>query len=347
MIKTDIDTIEIELTQACVLKCTHCFLNKITGPMTEETFNNTLHFIKEVSETTTSNKMGIVFTGGEPSLFNLDLLLKGINWLKENIKKPVKIYFQTSLVYDLTEKHIELFKKITEVSTSWDYKMRFDKPEKEAQLFYNIEKLKAIGISPHMIITITDQLVHNVKPEMFMSFVMSTGLKGFDFNRLFTPGGYTNEQYSKITQAKAIEQGEWLYQCYKIWDKVKDKLGLFVFDFQGVTDGYYGIHYNQWSKTCPETLIHITSTGKITHCHDITKMCFGNVNTKEFNEEKYKEIIHNHHTYFESEECKTCKYFKYCQCGCPWMYHDETGCTMPKKVYKYLKLKDEMKDEQK
>lgn len=346
MIKTDIDTIEVELTQACVLRCAHCFLNKISGPMTKDTFKHTLEFIKETSEVSTSEKFGVIFTGGEPSLFDLDLLLEGIHWLKANITKPLKIYFQTSLIYDITEKHMQIFKEVSEVSTSWDYKMRFDTPKKEAKLFSNIAKLKAEGIIPHLIITITDQLVAEVTPEMFMSFVMSTGLRGFDFNRLFTPGGFTNEQYSKITKAKAAEMSEWLFKAYKIWDKVKDDLGLFVFDFQGITDSYHGIHYNQWSKTCPANLIHITSTGKIAHCHDITKMCFGDVNKKEFDEAKYNDILKAHREYRESEDCKTCKYFQYCQCGCPWMYHDETGCTTPKKVYEYLRLKDEMKEEQ-
>ena len=345
MIKTDIDTVEIELTQACVLKCKHCFLNKIAGPMNETTFKNTLDFIKDLSETTTSEKIGVIFTGGEPSLFNLDLLSDGIDWLKENIKKPLKIYFQTSLIYDLTDKHLRIFKKIQEVSTSWDYETRFESPEKEAQLFYNIEKLKQENIPLHLIVTLTDQLAKNVTPEMFMSFIMATGIKGFDFNRLFTPGGYTNEQYSKVTQAKAAELGEWSFQVYKIWDKIKDKLGLYVFDYEGITDGYHGIHYNQWSKTCPVTLIHITSSGKITHCHDITTKCFGDVNTKEFNNDTYQAILKAHREYRESEECKTCQYFQYCQCGCPWMYHDETGCSIPKKVYKYLKLKEKAEEE--
>ena len=345
MIKTNIDTIEVELTQACVLKCKHCFLNKIAGPMNETTFKNTLEFIKEVADTSTSDKIGVVLTGGEPSLFNLNLLSEGIDWLKANITKPLKIYFQTSLVYDITDKHMEIFKKVQEVSTSWDYQARFTKIEEEATLFANIEKLKKENIPLHLIVTLTDQLAHDVTPEMFISFIMATGIKGFDFNRLFTPGGYTNEQYSKITKAKACELAEWSFKAYKLWDKIHEKLGIFVFDYQGITDGYYGIHYNQWSKTCPETLIHVMSTGKLTHCHDSSHKNFGDVNTKEFNEELYQSILTAHHEFYELEECKTCKYFKYCQSGCPWMYRDETGCTIPKKVYEYLRLKDEMKEE--
>ena len=344
MFKNNIDTIEVELTQACVLKCKHCFLNKVAGPMTQETFENVLLFIKETFEVSSNDTCEIIFTGGEPGLFNLDTLSKGIDWLKKQIHRPIKIYFQTSLVYDITEKHLEVFKKVSELSTSWDYLTRFDSLEKEAKFFANLEKLKKENINVHLIVTITDELVKNVTPEMFISFIMATGIKGFDFNRLFTPAQFTNEQYSKLAKAKAKDMREWLFKAYKIWDKIKDSLGIFVFDFEGITSSYYGIHYNQWSKSCPETLVHIMSTGKVTNCHNGITDCFGDVNTKEYNLDKYQKVITTHQNYYESEECKTCKYFNYCQCGCPWMYHDETGCTVPYKVYDYLKLKRELEE---
>ena len=55
------------------------------------------------------------------SLFDLDLLTKGIDWLRTNITKPLKIYFQTSLVYEFTKKHLELFKKIDEVKDIYQF----------------------------------------------------------------------------------------------------------------------------------------------------------------------------------------------------------------------------------
>lgn len=344
MIKTDIDTIEFELTQCCQLKCPHCFVNKINGNMTEKTFNNALKFILDVSQNTTSPKFGIVLTGGETSFFDLDVLSKGIDWLKENIKLPLKLYFQTNLMYEITEKHMEVFKKITVLNTSWDYKSRFESPQQEALLFKNIRKLQEAGIYVRMIVSITDKLVHEVTPEMFMSFIMATRVKSFDFNRLFTPHGYTAEEYRKVTLATAAEQAEWYFEVYKIWDAVRDELGIGVFDYECLEDGYRGTHYNQYSFTCPDTFIHIASTGIITYCHDVREHSFGNVNTGEFNVEKYNEILNQHHTNWEIPDCKDCEYAEYCQSRCQWMYHDETGCTVPKKAYEYLKIKESLKE---
>lgn len=347
MIKNTIDTIEFELTQSCQLKCPHCFVNKINGPMNEETFNNALQFILDISKTTTSPKLGIVFTGGESSLFDLKLLSKGIDWLKENIKLPLKIYFQTNLAYEVTDKHMEVFKKVTIVNTSWDYKLRFESPRQEALVFSNIAKLKAAGVYVHLIVSITDLLVHEVTPEMFMSFIMATGIKSFDFNRLFTPHGYTAEEYSKVTLAKADEQADWYFKVYEIWDKIKDEFGISVFDYDCLNDSYKGIHYNQYSQTCPDTFIHITTKGLLTYCHDIPANYFGNVNTKEFNVERYQAILDKHHAYRELPECDTCPYTNYCQSRCQWMYHDETGCTVPKKAYELLILRDRLEKEKK
>lgn len=340
MISNTIDTIEFELTQCCQLHCPHCFVNKVNGNMTEKTFKNALQFILEVSKTTTSPKFGIVLTGGETSLFDLDILSKGIDWLRENIKLPLKIYFQTNLMYDITDKHMEVFKKINILNTSWDYKSRFESPQQEAKLFSNIRKLQEAGIYVHLIVSITDTLVHEVTPEMFMSFIMATRVKSFDFNRLFTPNGYTAEEYRKITKATAIEQADWYYKVYRIWEAVRNELGITVFDYECLEDSYKNIHYNQYSFTCPDTFIHITPLGLITYCHDIREHSFGNVNTGEFDEKKYKEILDQHHTVWEIPDCKDCKYAKYCQSRCQWMYHDETGCTVPKAAYDYLKEKE-------
>ena len=345
MIKTELEMLEFELTLACPMHCKHCFEKRELGNMSITTFNNAIDFAIDTAKNSTNNKFSVLFTGGEPTLFDLNTISEGIDKLRANIICPLTLRMQTSLCYDLLPEHIALFKKLDKLATSWDYKVRYENPEMEAKFFNNLEKLRKEGIVPHVVITISDILVHEVTPEMFMSFIMACGIRSFDFNRFFTPHGYTAEQYSKVTKATAAEMGDWLFRAYKIWDKIKDDLGLFVFDFEGVTDGYYGVHYNQWSKNCPHNSLHITPLGKVKKCMDPVSLVVADVNTKEFYEDKYQEVLKAHHDYRESEACKTCKYFEYCQCGCPWMYHDETGCSIPKKVYEYLKLKDELKRE--
>ena len=345
MFNNKFDTIEVELTQGCPLKCKHCFAEKLFGPMSETTFNNMIDFLIDISATTSEPKLNIVLTGGEPGTFDMVLLKNGLTRLKENAKNKIYIIFQTSLLYTLTPEHFDLFNICDMIGVSWDYKGRYKSIDKELIFFENLAKVKALNKEMGMIISMTDVIVKEVPPEMLMSFILSTGIKHFDINRLFTPLTTDKETFRKQMSVTNKEIREYQFQLFKLYDQIKEKAGLYFFDFECLIDGLNGSNHNQYSKICPTHLIHINAAGEIMRCMDISGCNFGNVNTKSFDKEKYEAVVAEHKKYIEPE-CKGCKYFSACQCGCPWMYRDETGCSVPYKIIDYLKLKDTMKEEQ-
>ena len=74
--------IEIELTEGCQLKCKHCFAEKLFGPMSEQTLDNTINFILDLRQKTTSDSFCVTFTGGEPGTYNMKLLKEKVIDLK-------------------------------------------------------------------------------------------------------------------------------------------------------------------------------------------------------------------------------------------------------------------------
>lgn len=341
--KTDIDTIEIELTQGCPLKCMHCFAEKLFGEMTEKTFNDMINFLIELSTITNEPRLDFVFTGGEPGIFNMARLKNGMLRLKNEIKKETRIIFQTSLMYDLTPEHFEVFNLCDMIGVSWDYKGRYNDIHNEVRFFNNLNKVKALNKEMGMIISMTDAIVKEVPPKMLMSFILLTGIKHFDINRLFTPLTTTTEAFRKKMSVTNEQIRDYQYELFKLYKQVKDELGLYFFDFECLIDGYNGNNHNQYSKTCPQHLIHINPKGEIMRCMDLAGNDFGNVSTH-FDDEKYVKIVKEHGQYMR-EDCKGCKYLKACQCGCPWMYFDETGCSVPYKIIDYIELKERATEE--
>ena len=333
-----IGTVEVELTQGCSLKCKHCFADKFFGPMSKETLNNTVNFLADLSEKSTHNKLEVIFTGGEPGTFDMKLFKEAVIALRNKVKKKLCINIQTNLLYKLTDEHLAAFSVCDEVTTSWDYSYRYDNIQNEALFFSNLEKVKALNKDMTMIITMTDALVANIPPEMLMSFILCTGIKSFAINRLYTPLNVTPEEFRKRMQVTNEQIREYQYQLYKLYDKVKEKMGLYFFDLECLADAAEGNNYNQYNNNCPAELIHVNPGGEIMRCMDKRGKNFGNVNTTGMDMNKYEEILIEHRNSVR-ESCKTCKYFKYCRSGCPWMYFDETGCSVAYKIIDYVHAK--------
>ena len=101
----------------------------------------------------------------------------------------------------------------------------------------------------------------------------------------------------------------------------------------------------EWSKTCPQYLVHVNPLGKVSRCYDGIEKAFGDVNNQYLDKEKYDLILNEHKNYKALPECDSCKYFKYCQSGCPYMYTDDTGCSVPYRIYDYLELNAKLKED--
>ena len=336
-----IGTVEVELTQGCQLKCKHCFADKFFGPMSEQTLDNTVNFLIDLAAKSTYPKLEVILTGGEPGIFDMALLNKALLKLRAGVKKELNISIQTNLLYNLTDAHLEVFKNCDNLTTSWDYSYRYNNIQNEALFFENLTHIKTLGKRVTMIITMTDALVANVPVEMLMSFILCTGVKFFSINRLYTPLGVSEEEFRKRMMVTNEKIREYQYKLYRLYSQIKDKYGLFFFDLECLADAAVGNNYNQYGNTCPAELIHVNPGGDISRCMDKRGKNFGNVNTTGMDEEKYKAILIEHKNSVR-QSCYACKYFENCRSGCPWMYFDETGCSVPYKIIDYIKAKNEL-----
>ena len=336
-----IGTVEVELTQGCQLKCKHCFADKFFGPMSEQTLDNTVNFLIDLAEKSTYPKLEIILTGGEPGTFDMSLLSNALLKLRAGVKKELNISIQTNLLYKITDAHLGAFKYCDGITTSWDYNYRYGNIQNEALFFENLARIKELNKKITMIITITDALVANIPVEMLMSFILCTGIKSFSINRLYTPLGVSEEEFRKRMQVTNEQIREYQYKLYRLYSQVKERCGLYFFDLECLVDAANGNNYNQYGNTCPEELIHINPNGDISRCMDKRGKNFGNVNTTGMNEEEYKKVLIEHRNSVR-ESCLHCKYFETCRSGCPWMYFDETGCSVPYKIIDYIKAKNEL-----
>lgn len=332
--------IEIELTEGCQLKCKHCFAEKIFGPMSEQTLDNTINFILDLRQKTTSDSFCVTFTGGEPGTYNMKLLKEKVIDLKRRIDptKEFRLIFGTNLAYPLTQDHIEVFKLMDAFALSWDYKDRFSNEKEQALFFKNLQILK--GINPNIGINsvLTDYVIKEVTPEMLIHFMLGTGVNNFMFNRLETPITTTEKEFVAKRTVKNSQVRDYVYRFFRLYEKIKQVSDLRIFEFECIIDAFHGEHYNQYSKVCARNLIHIHSNGALTRCNGSYLDNYGNVNTGGIDEEKYQKIIAIH----EAERhpgCNTCKYFKYCTGGCPFFCDDDTGCSVPYKIWDYLAVK--------
>jgi len=338
----ELGDIELELTQGCQLKCKHCFAEKLFGAMTEQTLDNALNFILDLRKKTVSPSFSLTFTGGEPGLYNTKLLKSKVLWLKEQIKDDpeFKLIFGTNLAYPLTEEHIEIFKLMDGFSLSWDYKDRFSNIKEQTLFFKNLHILKTISDDIGITSVLTDAMIKEVTPEMLVHFMLGTGIKQFMFNRLEVPYGVTNDEYVAKRTVKNTQVKDYIYRLFKIYEKVKEEgYPLRIFELECIIDSFHGKHYNQYSKRCAKHLVHIHSNGDLTRCNDGHLDNYGNVNNGGIDDIKYAAIIKKH-----DEErhptCNGCDYFEYCTGGCPYFCDDDTGCSVPTKIYDYLRIKE-------
>lgn len=341
MEKNIFDTFEIHLTDKCHVNCKHCYSFKTHPDMDTETLHNTMEFVSEMANNSTSENITVLFTGGEIGMYDIDTLIKEIKFLKQKTCNiDLEVVCQTSLLYDLTEKHLELFKLVDLVGTSWDYAYRFKKISDEVRLFNNINKVRTVNDNINLIICLSDELVKNVTPKMLISFMIASGIKQFDLNRMFTPLS-SHSKYVQNVSVKNEVIREYMYQAFKIYEEMIETsdTDIQVFDFECIKDAYNGYHHSAYSNDCGAHQMNISPAGDIGMCMMEDKQnSYGNVNTKIIDYDKFNKQLKDIKKL--KEECKTCKYLRFCLGSCPFMYVDDTGCSCPQKAFDYLKTRE-------
>lgn len=322
--------IYIKLTNGCNLKCKHCF-NEIMNnhqKMSNEILEKIINWLIIFRNNHLTDNITIILFGGEPMLYDLNKII----YLMDSTKKlDLKWTITTNLIYELTSKHLEIFKRMDKdnnlplVKTSYDFgNLRFNNNQ-EKKWKNNVKLLQNNDIMIQPIICVTNYIVENISVKDFYNFIDKNNIIQFNLERI-TETGRASKNKIKPTNQK---QNEWLLNIYKEYEKRNNLLCPL---FEGIKQSFKGVFLGCRARRCMEKVITINPDGSIAGCPNIANITYGNLD--EINECKKCELIKIEQA--KKIECLLCPYYKYCNGDCFQLVWDETGCSGLKNIYEYI-----------
>lgn len=313
-------TIYLKLTNGCQLRCKHCYNanTNFSGDISNDVLLQSIDFINEKAKT---NKVNLILHGGEPLLNGLEKPLIAVN------KTPDVAHFvTTNLMYELSQEHIYLFKKMHLVSTSWDYKIRFITSNQEKLWRKNVSKLLEENINVAPIITLSKYIIEDLKPSSLINMFKSIDVKQINFERL-TETGNAKENSLKANN-KDIDN--WLLDAYKSYEGSGIRIPLFESVEQSVNNN---ILIGCRKRECQSHVITINTDGSISGCPNCYDCTYGNVDGK-FDTNKYNAL--NAKESIRDNRCYLCEHYKVCNGDCCQLSWDNTGCPGMPSIFNYL-----------
>lgn len=333
---TEIYTYQIDFTNECPLRCKHCYALKKYSKITDEVLDKAIDYISNKINLGNHKSPDIILSGGEVGLYNPNKVLYTINKIRNNCPnyKP-KFIYQTSLIYNLTKEHLDLFNKIDVIGVSYDYKIRYSNYDQEILFFNNLDIVKKYNENILFIMVLHKQLLEDFTPERLMSFLMATGCHTFELERLCIP--MTDNKHYKEILPKNEDTREFLTKCYFLYKKIQKIYPMTIGTFECLEASFNNRWYYEHSRSCCENYITINPSGNINTCFMEQNNPIGNIMDESFDIDSYNKIISEEKKL--NDECKNCKYLKWCKGDCHKHEFDETGCQTPYKIYEYLQLK--------
>lgn len=320
-------TIYIKLTNACNLKCKHCY-NEILhnhSNMSKNILEKVIIYLKSLN--TNNEEIDIHLHGGEPFMYDIS----NIQYLLYKTKNlNFKWTITTNLIYEITKEHLDIFKQMLPfdnnpfILTSWDYKIRF-KDDQQELWENNVRLLKENNINVQPIICLTNILIKEKEPEEIFKYFTDKDIYNFNFERITNTGRALDNNLRPYN----IDLQNWLLKAYKLYEK-NNKLKIPL--FEGIKQSINGIFLGCRNRSCMNDVITINPDGTIAGCPNTCDKKYGNLDKIDT---KIKENLINLEKQ-RSINCLTCKFFKYCNGDCFQLIFDETGCPGMKSIYSYI-----------
>ena len=322
--------IYIKLTNGCNLQCKHCF-NEIMGnhnSMSFETLDKIIYWLKCFRNEHSEDILNMSLHGGEPMLYNLDKISYLLD-LTNNLN--LKWCVTTNLIYDLTDKHLDIFNKMKPfddnpmIMTSYDYgDLRFNNENNRQLWLKNVKKLLNNNINVQPIICLSKYLIENIEPEQIFNFLKSLNIKRFNFERITNTGRAMQNNIKPLN--KDVDM--WLLKAYKLYQKNDLICPL----FQGVEQSLKRVFIGCRARECMKNVITINPDGSISSCPNMANDIYGNLDYIDNNK---KQCLIN----FEkniNQKCLFCKYYHQCNGDCCQLTWDDSGCPGLFNLYEYL-----------
>ncbi len=325
-------TIYVKLTNACNLKCKHCYNAQMNDAcsMSDAVLAKVERYICSYALTNQHQIVDVQLHGGEPMLYDIDK----INALLDAFPPNVKTSITTNLVYRLTNDKITLFKRMLPyddvpfIMTSWDYGIRFT-GKQESTWKNNVLKLHENGITVQPIICVTNKLVKKDPKEIF-DMLAELSIANVNFERLTLTGNASDGKLKPTNR----EIDEWLFNAYLIAKENNVKVPL----FEGIENSIDGFLVGCRARKCMQNVVTINPDGTIAACPNMADCWYAELNDiGQFNVRKSANKLRLDRKESHRElSCGICKLYQYCNGECCQLQHDETGCPGLKKIYEHL-----------
>ena len=328
--------IYIKTTEACNLKCKHCYIGdnrqKTAFFNEDQTISWLLKYKKIHNE-----DLYISFHGGEPFLAPLNKLEKVCKTLtdckfdatsnlllvNEDIIKFIKQYFKDDNGAPF-------------IKTSWDWKIRFNLNQ-ERLWINNVKQLLNNGINVKVNICLTKLLIKDWKPLDLINYIYNLGIKEIHFERL---SYNTTEDKSLIPNYD--DQDKWILDFYLVNNK------LIVDNFLELQYAADGIFIDCRKRQCMNNVVTINADGTIGGCP--------NTSIKDWYTTIYKEpdisLCSKHCELIDKEkkrmpQCYYCDLYQICNGDCCQLTWIDGKCPAFKRLMRKIKNDVDMERQKK
>lgn len=336
--------IYVKLTNMCNLSCQHCYNAVCTdqGQMSAKTLEKILEYIVDLKEQ--GYDVDVALHGGEPMLYrDMDRIWDFVYTCNE---MNVPITMTTNLQFRVTEEHIALFDRFKQsdgsslVLTSWDYKIRFQRPGQQELWERAVKRIVKCGIKVQPIVTLTKLLIEDKTPKEIFDYMNSLGVPNLNFERLTCTG---NAKENKDTLKPTNRQVDhWLAEAYELW-KTSDKYKFEIPIFDGLEWAVEGKYIGCRARQCTRNVRTFNPDGSLATCPNIPLDTIGNINKIKTIEE-VSGVIQNNNKYdklckteeVKDNRCYTCDYYSICNGDCFQLKWDRSGCPGLKETIKMV-----------
>lgn len=308
--------IYIKPIEQCNLRCKHCY----NGYHKE--ILNFKKLCKYLSQLNNIDKF-FIWHGGEPLLGNIKEMLATMQVF------PGKWRITSNLTLDITRERLLLLQKTSEVRTSFDVGIRFNKGSELVRWCHNVKRLTESGIDIMVNICATNKLLKK-SPEKLLHMLDGLGVNKF-YVDVLTDTGNAHMNHDIFPRYEDVD--EWLVRLHMAVKKYPKIVNMKDFEIKaGLENRFYLCR----GEHCCHNTMTINSDGTVANCvEDSRAKAFSDLNGDAMADVKH--IMTGKCRSACNPACLDCDYYKSCRGGCKNIPWQGNTCPYPKKLSNVLR----------
>lgn len=315
----------VRLTEACNMKCDHCFIPANPKRMTLDDCKNIPVIISKL--TSEGDNVILQWHGGEPTLFGAKRFNQVLSYLESEISDRLITHgIQTNLA-NYNGEWGSIYRKYfdSRIGVSWDYKIRHARDESFDEMFLRqVGRLKEDEIDFDLTVTVSKPFYEWVMcdPSAFFEFIEQIRPKSVHLEKITKTGnarmnwgsvGLNNRQYSELLSLMYIYSLNWMPEVKEWFDGISplndyesDIISMVSgsdLELRGCTSGvcdtrFHTIDSNGYKFGCTAINSEVDNTSVVEEVSLITPDQLRDIRSERI------------------QSCDGCKFTKICNTGC-------------------------------